>query len=75
MLGNPADAEDILNDTPIKESALRIAGPWVLGLFSLSAATFVVAARMATDASPWYGKAWHSVQIADRPTAGLARGR
>lgn len=43
----------MLNVTPIKESALRIAGPWVLGLFSLSAATFVVAARMAG----WYGDA------------------
>jgi hypothetical protein len=28
---------------------------------------------MANDAAPWYGKVWQSVQIADRPTAGLAR--
>jgi succinate-acetate transporter protein len=41
----------MLNVTSIKESSFRIAGPWVLGLFSLSAATFVVAARMAG----WYG--------------------
>ena len=34
----------MLNVTSIKESSFRIAGPWVLGLFSLSAATFVVAA-------------------------------
>jgi cell division protein FtsB len=33
----------------------------------------VVAAPMANDAAPWYGKVWQSVQIADRPTAGLAR--
>lgn len=31
----------------------------------------VVAAPMANDSSPWYGKLWQSVQIADRPTAGL----
>jgi cell division protein FtsB len=30
-----------------------------------------VAAPMANDASPWYGKVWQSIQIADRPTAGL----
>ncbi len=31
----------------------------------------VVAAPMANDSSPWYGKVWQSIQIADRPTAGL----
>ncbi|MEO7754375.1 MAG: septum formation initiator family protein [Terracoccus sp.] len=31
----------------------------------------VVAAPLADDASPWYGKVWQSIQIADRPTAGL----
>lgn len=31
----------------------------------------VVAAPMANDSSPWYGKLWQSIQIADRPTAGL----
>lgn len=31
----------------------------------------VVSAPLANDASPWYGKLWQSVQIADRPTAGL----
>jgi succinate-acetate transporter protein len=41
----------MFNATSMKESSFRIAGPWVLGLFSLSAATFVVAARMAG----WYG--------------------
>jgi len=43
--------DTMLEVTSIKESSFRIAGPWVLGLFSLSAATFVVAARMAG----WYG--------------------
>jgi cell division protein FtsB len=33
----------------------------------------VVAAPMANESSPWYGKVWQSIQIADRPTAGLAR--
>ncbi len=32
----------------------------------------VVAAPMANASSPWYGKLWQSIQIADRPTAGLA---
>jgi hypothetical protein len=32
----------------------------------------IVAAPMANDAAPWYGKVWQSVQIADRPTAGVA---
>ncbi len=31
----------------------------------------VVSAPLANDASPWYGKLWQSVQIADRPAAGL----
>lgn len=31
----------------------------------------VVAAPMANEAAPWYGKLWQSIQIADRPTAGL----
>lgn len=31
----------------------------------------VVAAPMANQSSPWYGKLWQSIQIADRPTAGL----
>ena len=33
----------------------------------------VVAAPMANAASPWYGKVWQSIQIADRPTAGVTR--
>ena len=33
----------------------------------------IVAAPMANESSPWYGKLWQSVQIADRPTAGLSR--
>ena len=33
----------------------------------------VVAAPMANAASPWYGKVWQSIQIADRPTAGVNR--
>ncbi|EWS99728.1 septum formation initiator [Intrasporangium oryzae NRRL B-24470] len=35
----------------------------------------VVAAPMANDSSPWYGKLWQSIQIADRPTAGVPRTR
>lgn len=31
----------------------------------------VVSAPMANASSPWYGKLWQSVQIADQPTAGL----
>ena len=31
----------------------------------------IVAAPLANDSAPWYGKVWQSVQIADRPTAGL----
>lgn len=33
----------------------------------------VVAAPLANSSAPWYGKVWQSVQIADRPTAGVAR--
>jgi len=33
----------------------------------------VVAAPMANAASPWYGKVWQSIQIADRPSAGVDR--
>jgi cell division protein FtsB len=33
----------------------------------------VVAAPMANESAPWYGKVWQSIQIADRPTAGLSR--
>jgi cell division protein FtsB len=32
-----------------------------------------VAAPMANESSPWYGKVWQSIQIADRPTAGLPK--
>ena len=35
----------------------------------------VVAAPLANAASPWYGKVWQSVQIADRPTAGVTRSK
>jgi cell division protein FtsB len=31
----------------------------------------VVAAPLADPAAPWYGKVWQSIQIADRPTAGV----
>src|SRR6476646_340277 len=43
--------DTMLEVTSIKESSYRIAGKWVHGLFSLWAATLVVAARMAG----WYG--------------------
>jgi cell division protein FtsB len=33
----------------------------------------VVAAPMANESAPWYGKVWQSIQIADRPTAGVVR--
>ncbi|MFM6847669.1 MAG: FtsB family cell division protein [Terrabacter sp.] len=33
----------------------------------------VVAAPLANASAPWYGKVWQSVQIADRPSAGVAR--
>lgn len=33
----------------------------------------VVAAPMANSTSPWYGKLWQSVEIADSPTAGLPK--
>ncbi|NUR16374.1 MAG: septum formation initiator family protein, partial [Dermatophilaceae bacterium] len=33
----------------------------------------VVAAPLANATAPWYGKVWQSVQIADRPTAGVVR--
>ena len=32
----------------------------------------VVAAPLADPAAPWYGKVWQSIQIADRPSAGVA---
>ncbi len=35
----------------------------------------VVAAPLADQASPWYGKVWQSIEIADRPTAGLPTGQ
>ncbi|HET7400066.1 MAG TPA: septum formation initiator family protein [Intrasporangium sp.] len=35
----------------------------------------VVAAPLANASSPWYGKLWQSVQIADRPAAGLPKSR
>jgi cell division protein FtsB len=31
----------------------------------------LVAAPLANSSSPWYGKVWQSIQIADRPTAGI----
>jgi hypothetical protein len=34
-----------------------------------------VAAPMANATAPWYGKVWQSIQIADRPTAGLPSSR
>lgn len=34
----------------------------------------IVAAPLANESSPWYGKLWQSIQIADRPAAG-ATGR
>ena len=40
-----------------------------------AAARPVVAAPMANESSPWYGKLWQSIQIADRPTAGLPRSK
>jgi cell division protein FtsB len=40
-----------------------------------AAARPVVAAPLANAAAPWYGKVWQSVQIADRPTAGVTRSK
>ena len=34
-----------------------------------------VAAPLANASAPWYGKVWQSIQIADRPAAGLAATR
>ncbi|MEP6798611.1 MAG: septum formation initiator family protein [Lapillicoccus sp.] len=32
----------------------------------------LVAAPASRDGAPWYGQLWQSVQLADRPTAGMA---
>ncbi|GAA2743257.1 hypothetical protein GCM10009868_16330 [Terrabacter aerolatus] len=49
--------------TVIDPSADRAATP--------ATARPAVAAPLANAASPWYGKVWQSVQIADRPAAGV----
>ncbi|HEY7252756.1 MAG TPA: GPR1/FUN34/YaaH family transporter [Methylomirabilota bacterium] len=40
-----------VSEPPVEAGSRRIAVPWVLGLYALAGATFVVAARMAG----WYG--------------------
>lgn len=51
-------AYTVVDATPVEASAAAAERP-------------VVAAPLADPAAPWYGKVWQSIQIADRPTAGV----
>ncbi len=55
----------------IGDRAYTVVDPTRDALKQATAPAPVVAAPLANDASPWYGKLWQSVQIADRPAAGL----
>lgn len=33
----------------------------------------VVSAKAVSDQAPWYGRLWQSVQVADRPAAGVVK--
>jgi len=68
-------ARERLKFVRVGDRAYTVIDPAGTDTSAATAARPVVAAPMANDASPWYGKVWQSVQIADRPTAGLARGR
>ena len=68
-------ARERLKFVRVGDRAYTVIDPGGTDTSAATAAKPVVAAPMANDASPWYGKVWQSIQIADRPTAGLARGR
>ncbi|WP_254666573.1 septum formation initiator family protein [Humibacillus sp. DSM 29435] len=55
----------------IGDRAYTVVDPTRDALKQATAPAPVVSAPLANDASPWYGKLWQSVQIADRPAAGL----
>ncbi|MEO5743954.1 MAG: septum formation initiator family protein [Terracoccus sp.] len=64
-------ARERLKFVRIGDRAYTVVDPTRDALKQATAPAAVVAAPLANDASPWYGKLWQSVQIADRPAAGL----
>ena len=68
-------ARERLKFVRVGDKAYTVIDPSGPDTGAATAARPVVAAPMANDAAPWYGKVWQSIQIADRPTAGLARAR
>ncbi len=68
-------ARERLKFVRIGDRAYTVIAPQSEATKAPAAAKPVVAAPLADGASPWYGKVWQSIQIADRPTAGLPAGQ
>jgi cell division protein FtsB len=66
-------ARERLKFVRVGDRAYTVIDPAAKETTAPAASRPVVAAPMANDASPWYGKVWQSIQIADRPTAGVPR--
>lgn len=64
-------ARERLKFVRIGDRAYTVVDPTRDAQKQAAASAPVVSAPMANDASPWYGKLWQSVQIADSPAAGL----
>ena len=66
-------ARERLKFVRVGDRAYTVIDPSTSSASAPAAPRPVVAAPMANASSPWYGKVWQSIQIADRPTAGVAR--
>jgi cell division protein FtsB len=64
-------ARERLKFVRVGDRAYTVINPATDNASAAAAAPPVVAAPLANASSPWYGKVWQSIQLADRPTAGL----
>jgi hypothetical protein len=67
-----AQARDRLKFVRVGDRAYTVISPSANAGSGPAAQSPAVAAPMANASSPWYGKVWQSIQIADRPAAGVA---
>ena len=64
-------ARERLKFVRVGDRAYTVVNPSTTAADASAGVVPVVAAPLANASSPWYGKVWQSIQIADRPTAGV----
>ncbi|WP_460628595.1 FtsB family cell division protein [Intrasporangium mesophilum] len=65
-------ARERLKFVRVGDRAYTVINPTTDDANAAAASRPVVAAPLANASSPWYGKVWQSIQIADRPAAGIS---